>query len=294
MDANEAVAAIGDTAVAIGDTSVLNVTTVTPIHGGWASWTFQVGEEWIFRFPRTDEGGEAAAREIRLLPILAEAVDFAIPRPAWAGTWNGRPFFGYRKIAGRALHGGDDRPPTLQRLADMVAQLHRFDVDAASAALGIDDPGIAWTGRYRDLREVAGTRTEGILDPVDARLLAARFDGFLARGFGSSATLVHCDLGAEHLLVDDSGTPVGIIDFEDATVGDPAIDFVGFWITLGEDATRRLLERYRGPVDETFVDRIRDYWWLGSLHAVLHGLDEGDDGIVADGLVGLRRRLGSR
>jgi aminoglycoside phosphotransferase (APT) family kinase protein len=35
--------------------------------------------------------------------------------------------------------------------------------------------------------------------------------------------LVHRDLTPEHVLVDARGSVVGLIDFEDATVGDPAI-----------------------------------------------------------------------
>ncbi|MCH7839494.1 MAG: phosphotransferase [Planctomycetes bacterium] len=39
-----------------------------------------------------------------------------------------------------------------------------------------------------------------------------------------STTLVHRDLYARHMLVDDDGRPCGVIDWGDVHVGDPAID----------------------------------------------------------------------
>jgi aminoglycoside phosphotransferase (APT) family kinase protein len=103
--------------------------------------------------------------------------------------------------------------------------------------------------------------------------------------------LVHCDLGVEHLLVDETGFLTGVIDFEDATLGDPAIDFVGLRLAFGDDVTRDVLARYGGPPDPGFADRLRFYCVMGSVHAILYGLDEESDEIVVDGVEGLCERL---
>jgi hypothetical protein len=52
-----------------------------------------------------------------------------------------------------------------------------------------------------------------------------------------------------------------------------------------------VLNAYGGPADDRFVSRTKAYVWLGAVHSVLHGLDTGDDGIVASGTGNLGLRL---
>ncbi len=283
-------------AAAIREVVASEIEDVRPILGGWAYWTFDVDGEWIFRFPRTDVIAAAAEAEQRLLPVLAVHVDFEVPVPEWSGTFGGRPFFGYRKLHGRPLQRTDFEhdPMVSDRLVSMLRQIHSFDVEMAKRLLGVEGSVSAWQRRYRDLRAAAVTNVVGLLDaPIAARVedgLGRLIDGHVA----FTPTLVHCDLGTDHILVDPATSlPMGIIDFEDATVGDPAIDFVGFWITLGPAQTQVLLDAYRDDLDTDFVQRIKTYWWIGSLHAVLYGLDQNDPAIVDDGLAGLRMRLGT-
>ena len=288
-----------DTVVAVAairELAQLEVHDVRPIQGGWAYWTFDIDGQWIFRFPRTDEVALAAESEQRFLPVLAAHVDFEVPIPKWSGVFNGRSFFGYRKLEGRPLCAADiDQTPGIaERLAAMLHQIHSFDPETAKSLLGAEGSVGAWQRRYQDLRNVAVSRVADLLDPSTASLLDRGFSALLDEDFTFTPTPVHGDLGTEHILVDEySGRPVGIIDFEDADVGDPAIDFVGFWITLGPERTQRLLDSYPGQVDAGFLHRIKTYWWIGSLHAVIYGFEQDDQAIIADGLTGLRQRLGA-
>lgn len=135
--------------------------------------------------------------------------------------------------------------------------------------------------------------------------------------------LVHCDLGCEHILIGDDGTTVtGLIDFEDVTIGDPAIDFVGIFVTYGMEAVERIRDGYRRALDVqraidghrasdihhesgvqhasgiqraldvNFVNRLRFYTWMASCHEILYGLEEGREDLVEEGIEGLRIRLG--
>jgi hypothetical protein len=54
---------------------------------------------------------------------------------------------------------------------------------------------------------------------------------------------------------------------------------------------RDVLARYGGPPDSGFGERLRFYVWMGSAHAILHGLDEGDDALVADATRELSDRI---
>ena len=43
----------------------------------------------------------------------------------------------------------------------------------------------------------------------------------------------------------------------DMLIGDPAMDFVGLWLMLGDAAVREALDLYRPPVDDGMLDRVR-------------------------------------
>jgi len=253
-----------------------------PIHGGWASWTFDVGGDRILRVARNAEIAAAHRREERLLPELARHVDFAVPVPATVGEFDGHTYMLYPRLPGRAIGAGD----RVGDVAGMLRRLHSFPVERASELLG--RPVDGWRDSYvRDWtwmeRDVLPRLDPGLRTVVEERYTAAlaTFDGF-------TPVLVHTDLGTEHILCDEDGSPTAIIDFETATPGDPAIDFVGLWATFGEDVTRRLIADYGRSVSE---ERLRFYLWMGAAHAIRHGVAEGDEAIVADGVAGLTARL---
>ena len=59
--------------------------------------------------------------------------------------------------------------------------------------------------------------------------------------FGGAPVLCHGDIAPEHILVDEAGGRVlGLIDFGDLLVGDPAIDLAGVCYLGGDAALARL------------------------------------------------------
>lgn len=255
-----------------------------PIHGGWASWTFDVGGDRILRVARNAEIAAAHRREERLLPELARHVDFAVPVPTAVGEFDGHTYMLYPRLPGRAIGAGD----RVGEVAGMLRRLHAFPAERAAELLGCEAGG--WHDDYR-LQDRVWLHRD-VLPRLEPELRAAvgkAFDEALDSLRGFTPVLVHRDLGTEHILCDDGGTPTGVIDFETATLGDPAIDFVGLWATFGADVTRELIADYGLPVSE---ERLRFYLWMGAAHAIRHGVEEGDEAIVADGIAGLSRRFG--
>lgn len=282
-----------DALAAIRTLLPVDIEDVTPIVGGWSHWTFDVRGRWIFQFPRSDD----VAANHRFSDALAEVVEFEVPIQTWSGRWADRPFFGYEKLSGRPLDtAAFDRSEDLsRRLASMLSQLHSFDADRARTLLGVEGTRRDWGRRYENLESESVSRLAGIVSPETMRHLGEGFAGLRATGFEFTPVPVHGDLGADHILIDDgSDELVGLIDFEDATVGDPAIDFVGFWITLGSRRTQQILTHYPHTAGPDFIARLKAYYWIGSLHAVLHGLDRCDEEIIADGIQGLTQRLVTR
>lgn len=227
---------------------------------GWASWTFELDGELIVRFPRNDEIVRAMQREMRLLPELARHVSFRVPVPVHAtDTW-----FVYERIPGRPLRAGDD----VDGARAMIAELHTFPVETASGLLQRS----TWTDLFAWQWELFTERALTHLPPDLREEVTARYE--LPP---SPETFVHNDLGMEHLLVDDDGTPVGIIDFEDAIVGDPEVDLLPLRADLGLPLTERMCF----------------YRWVGSLHALVYYAEE-DPAEIPAVLDELRRRLDLR
>ncbi len=149
------------------------------------------------------------------------------------------------------LHGTPLRDP---RSIGIVGSGSDFEpiVDASEDA-------IAWASR------VAGHAVDAFLVdpiPVDARPTG-------------SAVLCHTDLKGEHLFVsEDGGRLTAIVDWADASITDPAVDFAGLAIWLGPSFVREVLGVYTGPADEGTFHRalfLARAGLLGYLGAMLEG-----------------------
>lgn len=269
---------------------------VRPIEGGSANWTFDVDGGWIVRFPRTDLVAASTARELVLLPALQDALPFAVPALLWHGRHAGRPWLGYRRITGEAIDRLDPvRDAALAvALGRGLAALHAFPIERARGLLGGAATPAAWAARYEALRGEARARLQDVLDAADASRLERAIDVFIAQADAFVPALVHGDLGPEHVLVDGWGRFTGIIDWEDAAVGDPAIDFAGLWGRLGATAARAVLAAYGRGGERAFERRVQAYAWIAVVHDLLHAVAAGDRDATARAAAALRRRLAAK
>lgn len=239
----------------------LDCEVVVPVvEQGWASWTYFVDDALIARFPRNDEIADASRRELRMLPALAAHVSFRVPEPVvWGDDW-----FAYELIPGRGLRRDDDVDAALA----MIAELHSFPVASAEQLLGRPPWEDRLAAEWRAIAEV--------VFPLLDEELVDRVQAVAAPAWSGPRTFVHADLGPEHVIVDDaSGRPVGIIDFEEADVGDPAMDLL---------PTVRLAGR-------PLTDTMWAYGVRGTLHALQYYVTEDLPDEIPGVVDELRRRL---
>jgi aminoglycoside phosphotransferase (APT) family kinase protein len=231
---------------------------VVPLEHGWDYLTFRVDEDWAFKVPKRAAVVSRMRQEVSLLTALP-TMPASIPRPAFHGVAADDlpyPFFGYPYLEGVNARDADVSPDVLvPAVMDFLDALHAvtppFAVEGWSTG--------TWATQLDALRHVRTLR------PAFAPALH-----WLAHNepIGRRKVLLHDDLGLEHLLLHpDSHALVAVLDWADASRGDPARDLVSL-ILWSPDATARI-HRARGGDDATLV--------RAGAHALLTGLRILDD-----------------
>lgn len=227
---------------------------------GWDHDAWRVGD-WVFRFPRRASVAQDLGRHRALLERIAGRLPVPVPRIGLvgrAGPHFPHPFAAHRFLPGVpadevALQDGDEEP-LARALGPALAALH--GIDASDLALDAEDDRNA----ERRARVMLFANAFRAAMPAGcAERWAPILDGRLAvpRRWSGPPRVTHNDLNAEHLLLDPvTRRLTGIFDWNDAALGDPAVDFVGLWIWRGETLVRRTLAHYDAPWDEAFVARI--------------------------------------
>jgi aminoglycoside phosphotransferase (APT) family kinase protein len=254
----------------------LALETIEPVAEG-GERAFVVDGTYVFRF--ATDGREAAKllREDVLLAELAPRLPLAVPRIELRGGPSAAhpyPFAGYRLIPGRS--GETDRPgrehwPAIAaQIGAFLSALHDFPVEHARA-LGVPEAPEETFGaeyRTRDARTLLARvqrfgptirqRLPGLVDAEMERYLSG--DVPLPSPSPLALALCHADLKGEHILVSQDGHEVaGVLDWADAAITDPLLDFARLMIWLGEPFVRLALEHYDHPVDAAFLERVCFY-----------------------------------
>jgi aminoglycoside phosphotransferase (APT) family kinase protein len=229
------------------------------ISGGHSNITYTftdaAGRRCVLRRPplgKARSGAHDMGREHRALTALAPT---AIPVPAPLAlcedeSVNGRPFYVMDHVEGhvvdnpgvaeRALPTPALRQRASEQLVDTLAALHQIDVDAVGLGDAARREGFLERQLRRFQKVWADTRTRDLplVDSVHDRLVkqapAQRYTG-----------IVHSDYRFGNVLLDDSATLVGVLDWELWTLGDVLAD-VGFllnnWYEPGDTAPQVWME----------------------------------------------------
>jgi aminoglycoside phosphotransferase (APT) family kinase protein len=240
--------------------------TIVEIDTGYDYAVAIVDDEWVFRFPRR-AGVEAVLRlEISLLPALAPALPVDVPSFEYISS---EPLFvGYRLIRGEPLR--DEDPDGVRAFLEA---LHSFDTSALPLKR------LDWADAF----EEQCAEFERLVFPILDQHTRARAKNLFAEVetlVGFTPTLLHADLGREHLLVRNRHL-AGVIDWGDARIGDPALDYS--WLLNGPFAD--------WDVDPDLRRRARFYYRLAPWYETHYGLFTRQPAHVDAGLTGINDRL---
>ena len=210
--------------------------TLVVIDDGYDYEVVVVDDAWVFRFPRRAEVAQVLEQEVGLLPKLARGLPVEVPR--FAHVSREPPYVLYPLIEGTPLV--DEDPQGVQAF---LAALHSLDAES----LPLRRP--VWIEEYVERCERFARDVLPLLDRDEqgpARDLLAEAQTLT----GFEPVPIHADLLPEHLLC-RNGRLAGVIDWSDACIGDPALDYA--WLLnvpfphwqVGDDLRRRARFYYR-------------------------------------------------
>lgn len=254
-----------------------------PLGEGWGAAAFRIpareGRDWVLRLPkpRSYWAMPDLEREVRLLPLLAaRPFPVAVPREARLLLDEGGTPIGalHRMVPGTPLREtgaprGAARAALCADIGRFLSVLHSTPLrDAKRHGARVMD---LWRDTYVDLVR----QSLDVLAPSSRDWLQREAAAFEAAGASSVATgvLIHADLSGDHFLLDDEGRLAGVIDFADARIADPALDFAGILNDLGWRDLERVLAHYTGALDAGAMDRARFYIRIAPVFQVTMGLD---------------------
>jgi aminoglycoside phosphotransferase (APT) family kinase protein len=233
---------------------------------GWDFKILVLEGGWVLRIPRSEQSVAELEKEIELLPELAPALPVAIPR--FEQVSRTPLFVVYRLIDGEPLEDEDS-----DGVRAFLEALHSVDPSSLPA------PSPDWSATFRRYAAAFRDAVLPLLDPGER----SRGEALLAEVetlTGFEPALTHSDLGPSHLLCRDRRL-VGVIDWGDARVGDPAIDYA--WLLNGPFPD--------WEVEDELRRRALVYHRLGPWYEVEYGVRTDQPAWVRSGLAGVRSRL---
>lgn len=210
--------------------------------------TDNVGKRWVLRLPRRDGLHDQAERESRVLDLLKQKLPIAVPE--W--TITAKDLIAYPLLPGHpgltfdavthetAWHFDQNASSYVETLGEAIAALHGINIEQAiNAGMPAFAPHQVRQTWLDDLDRVeAGFDIRQ--DTFAALREWIRDDSY----WPSFSVPVHGDLYVGHVMVETDGSVVGIIDWTEARISDPAIDLVGHLKVFGERSLQELLKAY--------------------------------------------------
>ncbi len=262
------------------------VSTFEAFGDGWDCFTYLANDEWVFQFPRSPGASRTLRMQITLLPEVASEVSSAVPVPEFVSE---DPLcIGYRRIEGVPISAAPEGIWP-ERLGRFIYDLHLMPPEYVGmrprTPADVREEIAAAMERYRS----------HVAPLLDANELAG-FEGVVAGyldddvNFRFSTCLTHGDIVGDHVLVGPAGDLAGVIDWGDASVGDPAWDFAWLLHAMPDEGDRAL-GAYGGPPDERFLARARFGFAMMPCSDVGYGMETDQPSFVDRGLAALRERL---
>ena len=239
-----------------------DLSTLEELGSGWDYDVWALDRRRVARFPRRAEVVDTTRREARFMPRALEALQPAGVRvPEVFAVAEGsetfpHPFLIQRRLWGvplEALSRSRFSPRLARHLGRTLAAVHGMECEPELLEPPDDYAGDDVAHALEVTSRLDPDLAERIADPLDW----LRSDPDPPVPYDGPPVVIHNDLSPEHVRIARNGlTVLGLMDWSDVTLGDPARDFAVLYCWGGAEAVERIVEGY-GPVGPEFLDRVR-------------------------------------
>jgi macrolide phosphotransferase len=227
------------------------------------------GTEWVLRVPRRADVLTSADYEVRALSLVRERLPVAVP------DWkvNEPQLIAYPRLPGVPAATIDPEVPGYVWVIDPQSPSETFLTSFAEtvAALHVIDPEAATDAGLRQQSPAEARHAMSVQMEETRRMLRVsekvwtRWQRWVAADdfWPPHSTLVHGDLHPGHILVDDDERVTGLLDWTEAEVSDPSIDFTLTYATLGPQVLEDVLRRYEragGTTWPRMAEHVAERW----------------------------------
>ena len=243
----------------------VGVGSVKHIGSGWEFDAFLTAEGWVFRFPRGADYADLLETEQRVHALVAAVLPLGVAVPHVELIGRPTAAFPFRFAGHRFLPGvpadaiaSSLASVTARTLGEALGAVHAGPEAAARAAgVGIVEREDAGRKHWLEQGVTAAAALRGMDAVVDRALDWLDQQSLLPSGPPGPRCLIHSDLAPEHLLVDPAnGVLIGILDWTDAVVDDPAREFGAIAASCGWTFAEEVLRHYPGHIDGAFRERV--------------------------------------
>lgn len=232
-------------------------------NSGWDNFAIKVDNKYLFRFPKHPDAYNQIQREVEVLGSLKPCLPSTIKVPNYlaANLDTDYPFVYYEMIPGQPLtlelyHNftGTQKESLAQNIATFLNTLHSISPKSCPHLEKVNP-----LKNYREFYQQVQTICFKYLTPAQQaktdQLFNRYFDNPSFQNF--TPAIIHGDLSENHILITDDG--IGIIDFGDVSVFDPAIDLSWFHL-FDKNLFHGVLSKYSTLKDPGFEHRICEFY----------------------------------
>jgi aminoglycoside phosphotransferase (APT) family kinase protein len=272
----------------------LKATSIELFGSGWDNSAFIINKEYIFRFPRRTTSVQLIQHELAALPKIVPLVPLQIPNPTFTGKPTPdfpHPFLGYHLLQGNTackINLSDEQRTQLAKpLAHFLKALHAVPTQEFEKILPSDvikrfDIPFRTEQCNALLKELQELNL--IENPETLHAIIASVQHIQPP---TCRVIVHGDLYARHILLDENIQLTGIIDWGDIHLGNPAADLAVAHTFLPPSAHAIFKQSY-GQIDQNTWLLARFRALNQCLHIIRYGHKSGDKEILEIGLQALK------
>lgn len=230
---------------------------VKPIDTGWDHDVYVLNDSWVLRVPK--KAGAINREEEKLLMDLQDKTNILLPACSICTTPEGKEAMLYPYIPGQPISTNISDvflKRAASQLGAFLTKLHQLDVSRYNLPK-----------RDESYYDILLEKIRGFYPDLPHSII-----DYTERLFSElqpvCAAVVHGDLRSAHILWEESSCQLGIIDFSDMHVGDPAIDFVGI-SQVSSNFLKQVLCMYDSADKEAILQRANHLAKLGLFYELI-------------------------